>query len=367
MKIIEIPDELYLALLEETLKGNHREVHVFIKYLLQQKNQREVISHNPLFSNGTGKNLVTKGGHIPHGTKLQCAYKGRTFSGLVDDGAIVVEGERFRSPGEAAIYVAKLQGNDRASINGWIFWKYFDSLTNEWEVLDNLRKKSTQRTAAMTETSNISQSNGKNPDQGEIFVCKGKQANAKGKWLRDMFVVLEGSFVNLEEAGALQKRYRKIRRGLLGDGSLRREGNCLKFIRNAEFNSLSEAACVVLGRSANGRTEWMLEKPTPEVFWQYLILRLLNNSGEALEAPTVMERIYKGYKDKMFSVADLLNYENSKEPAWQHYIRLAGENLIKKGSLKKGLPHGLWEITESGKKEFSRLRDYLRENLGVKS
>lgn len=255
MKTIEIPDDLYTKLLEETLKKGHREVHILIRNLLnQRRNQDSVSEEVHPFINGSGKNLVTKGGSIPNGTKLRCTYKGRVFSAVVDSGSIVVEGERFRSPTEAAIYVAKIQGNDRASINGWKFWEYFNSDTGQWEVLDNFREKLSLNDKS-SETPNISDE--------RILTCRAKRADAKGKWFHGKFNVLKGSFAESEETPSLQKGIRKIRKNLLNKGVLQREGDRLKFISDESFNSISQAACVVMGRSANGKTEWMPEKQTP--------------------------------------------------------------------------------------------------------
>ena len=51
---------------------------------------------------------------------------------------------------------------------------------------------------------------------------------------------------------------------------------------------------------------------------------------------------------------------------WHNLVQWARQRLINNEFLDGRQP-GLWVITESGKKEFNRLRDYLRENLGVKS
>lgn len=252
MKTIEIPDDLYTKLLEETLKNGNREVHILIRNLLNKsRNQDSVSEGASLAMNGSGNNLVTKGGPILNGTKLRCTYKGRVFSAVVDNGVIVVEGERFRSPSEAAIYVAKIQGNDSASINGWKFWEYFNSDTGQWEILDNFRKKLLRR-------DKISETPNNNDDH--ILTCRAKRTDAKGKWIHGTFYVLKGSFAESEETLSLPSGIRKIRKNLLNKGVLHHEGDRLKFISDEPFNSISQAACVVMGRSANGKTEWMPEK-----------------------------------------------------------------------------------------------------------
>lgn len=252
MKTIEIPDDLYTELLEETLKKGYREVHILIRNLLHQKrNQGSVLEDGPRIINGGGKNLVTKGGSIPNDAKLRCTYKGQLFSAVVDNGGVLFsDGYKAKSLSAAANYVQKLLGNPNPSVNGWKFWEFFDTKTSQWKTLESLRQHSIQN-GSVADNQIIK-------NQEVIFMCKEKRANARGRWSGDKFAVLKGSNVNSEETPSLQQRYREIRRRLLQDGVLRRENDRLVFTCDVKFNSLSEAACVVLGRSANGKTEWRI-------------------------------------------------------------------------------------------------------------
>src|SRR5215510_2983332 len=46
---------------------------------------------------------VIKGVRIPAGSELRAKYKGQIYSGVVAEGALVVNGQRFASPSAAAM------------------------------------------------------------------------------------------------------------------------------------------------------------------------------------------------------------------------------------------------------------------------
>ena len=90
-------------------------------------------------SNGGDRDSATvpwvwKGVSFPHGTELRAEYSGRKYYARVEDGAIVYEGKRFKSPSPAAKAVT---GN---SVNGWIFWECKMPGKNGWLSLSKLRK-----------------------------------------------------------------------------------------------------------------------------------------------------------------------------------------------------------------------------------
>jgi hypothetical protein len=90
----------------------------------------------------------------------------------------------------------------------------------------------------------------------EVFYCKGKNAIAKGNLTEEGFVVYLGSKSNLEEAPSAGSWLENTRKRLLEQGILKKEENILVFTKDFSFNSPSAAAGVVLGRRANGWTEW---------------------------------------------------------------------------------------------------------------
>lgn len=89
----------------------------------------------------------------------------------------------------------------------------------------------------------------------DIFFCKGKEADASGNLTEEGFVVYKGSVSNLEEAPSAGSWLINMREKLMWE-VLVKEGNILKFEKDFIFNSPSAAAGIVLGRRANGWTEW---------------------------------------------------------------------------------------------------------------
>ncbi len=79
---------------------------------------------------------VGKGVSFPHGTEFRATYKGQLYTGKVENGALVINGERFTSPSAAAVSIT---GNP---VNGWRFWECLLPGTSRWKVIANLRKKS---------------------------------------------------------------------------------------------------------------------------------------------------------------------------------------------------------------------------------
>ena len=75
------------------------------------------------------------------------------------------------------------------------------------------------------------------------------------------FTVLEGSGARHEWTGIERHTYTGLRAKLEQDGTLEPtpDGAAMRFTRNFVFNSPSAAAAVVAGRTANGRTEWLVQ------------------------------------------------------------------------------------------------------------
>jgi hypothetical protein len=77
---------------------------------------------------------TTKGVTFPIGTEFRANYKGRTISGKVESGFLVVNGKRFDSPSAAAVSIT---GN---MVNGWIFWECRLPGKMSWQMIKTLRK-----------------------------------------------------------------------------------------------------------------------------------------------------------------------------------------------------------------------------------
>lgn len=89
-----------------------------------------------------------------------------------------------------------------------------------------------------------------------VFFCKGKEANASGQFTDEGFMVVCKSTANKEETPTIGKWASNLRSKLVAEKVLVDSGKLLSFETDYIFASPSAAAAVVLGRSANGWTEW---------------------------------------------------------------------------------------------------------------
>ncbi len=78
---------------------------------------------------------VCKGISFPHGTEFRSTYKGQLYTGKVENGALVVNGERFTSPSAAAVAITE------NAVNGWRFWECLLPGTSKWKIIADLRRK----------------------------------------------------------------------------------------------------------------------------------------------------------------------------------------------------------------------------------
>jgi hypothetical protein len=98
------------------------------------------------------------------------------------------------------------------------------------------------------------------PERADLLICKGKGAQATGEYTEDGLVVLAGSTANREETkSAVGGWVTRIRLPLIESAVLVPQGELYRFARNYVFPSPSSAAVAVLGRNANGWTEWRYE------------------------------------------------------------------------------------------------------------
>ncbi len=90
----------------------------------------------------------------------------------------------------------------------------------------------------------------------EILYCKGKDAIAEGNMIDDGFVVFKGSKANKDETRTAGSWVVGMRSKLIESKILVEQENVLIFSQDYIFGSPSAAAAAVLGRRANGWTEW---------------------------------------------------------------------------------------------------------------
>jgi hypothetical protein len=90
----------------------------------------------------------------------------------------------------------------------------------------------------------------------EILYCRGKDAIAEGDMIDDGFVVFKGSKANKDETNTAGEWVIGMRKKLVESKIMALENNVYLFIEDYIFGSPSAAAAAVLGRRANGWTEW---------------------------------------------------------------------------------------------------------------
>ena len=97
----------------------------------------------------------------------------------------------------------------------------------------------------------ISSNNVIKKDLFSIIAARG--ANARGILVSDGFTVLKGSIVTNTVTSSMSSSLIKLKERLLQKGIINSEN---KFAQDYLFTSPSLAAAIVMGRNANGRTEW---------------------------------------------------------------------------------------------------------------
>ncbi len=92
------------------------------------------------------------------------------------------------------------------------------------------------------------------------LVSKKGGLRAEAQMKEDEVLVLEGSLATKSPSYATNQ-YEHLRSELLSDGGLlpTDDGKHLRFTRNVAFKSPSAAAATIIGRNANGRTEWSIK------------------------------------------------------------------------------------------------------------
>jgi len=93
----------------------------------------------------------------------------------------------------------------------------------------------------------------------ELFL-RSKGIDARGVDSSEGFIVRAGSQAVKDEVASIHPYLIDIRKSLLKQGVLEPVGQSFRVTQDYTFNSPSTAAGVLLGRSANGRTEWKDER-----------------------------------------------------------------------------------------------------------
>ena len=94
---------------------------------------------------------------------------------------------------------------------------------------------------------------------GKQVFLTGRGANGRGTWTGDSLIVLEGRIGRTIIHASMNSPARILRGQLATNGAIRVEGETFLVLADLQFKTSSAAAQFLLGRSANGRTEWKLE------------------------------------------------------------------------------------------------------------
>ena len=93
----------------------------------------------------------------------------------------------------------------------------------------------------------------KKNSQVDFYIKAARGADAGGVVVSDGFAVLKGSSIAVSTVPSMPANLLKLRNDLIEKGIIDSEW---RFVKDHIFTSPSLAAAVVMGRSANGRTEW---------------------------------------------------------------------------------------------------------------
>ncbi len=91
-----------------------------------------------------------------------------------------------------------------------------------------------------------------------FYIEAARGANACGQSTNEGFVVLKDSSIAISTTNSFPKNWQKLREKLINDNIITSQGDKLIFSKDYLFTSPSAAAAIVMGRSANGLTEWKL-------------------------------------------------------------------------------------------------------------
>ncbi len=76
---------------------------------------------------------------LPAGTEVRARYGGQEFAGVIAKGAWLIEGQRFETPSEAIINLARTKEGQRTNLNGWNLWEFRRPQETSWKPLKVLR------------------------------------------------------------------------------------------------------------------------------------------------------------------------------------------------------------------------------------
>lgn len=94
--------------------------------------------------------------------------------------------------------------------------------------------------------------------QQTFYIKAARGADAQGEPTSEGFVVFKGSRASLDTVNSVTPSFINFRNSLVNKEVLKSDGNTYVFTDDYIFSSPSTAAVVVMGRNANGLTEWKM-------------------------------------------------------------------------------------------------------------
>lgn len=91
-----------------------------------------------------------------------------------------------------------------------------------------------------------------------FFIKAARGADAEGEPTSDGFVVFKGSKAAGSTVPSMTSNFLNLRQKLIDEKAIVENGNSYEFVEDYIFSSPSTAAAMVMGRNANGLTEWKL-------------------------------------------------------------------------------------------------------------
>jgi len=100
-------------------------------------------------------------------------------------------------------------------------------------------------------------SSGTNGAADELFYCKSSEADGRGRYTSEGFVVLRGSSGRKEVVPSfVDTTHMAVRQSLIDSGIMQVQGDRVVFTKDHLFRTPSGAAIILMGRTANGWIDW---------------------------------------------------------------------------------------------------------------
>lgn len=142
MRVIEIDMEVHkkLEIARQSFSETDNDILRRLLHMLPLPRQQSPIVPAPQVS--TEDWIWTRSGQramLPAGTEVRARYGGQEFAGTIAKGAWFIEGQRFETPSEAIITLARTREGRRTNLNGWNLWEFRRPHESSWKPLKVLR------------------------------------------------------------------------------------------------------------------------------------------------------------------------------------------------------------------------------------